>query len=116
MKRKVLLYETEDKKCFIKDFILSLDNKVRREIIKIFKLMQEVEILAEPYFKKLTNTNGIWEIRKRFGTNSYRVLFFFDDDNIVLLTNGFIKKTQKTPKIEIEKAEKLKNDYFRRKK
>jgi phage-related protein len=115
MKRKVLLYETEDGRCFVKDFILSLPVKIQREIAKILKLLEEVEILSEPYFKKLKNSEGIWEVRKRFGSNSYRIFFFFDQDYIVILTHGFIKKRQKTPREEIRRAEKLRKDYLRRK-
>jgi hypothetical protein len=50
MKRTVLLYETEDKKSYVKDFLLSLDDKIRNEIIKIIKLLQDVDVLSEPYF------------------------------------------------------------------
>ncbi len=115
MKRTVLLYETEDKKSYVKDFLLSLDDKIRNEIIKIIKLLQDVDVLSEPYFKKLTNTDGIWEIRKKFGSNSYRIFFFFDE-NIAILTHGLLKKTTKTPKQDIIKAEKIKNNYLMRKK
>jgi phage-related protein len=116
MTRKVILYETESGKCFVKQFIQSLPVKIQREIIKILKLLEEVEILTEPYFKKLKDTDDIWEARKRFGSNSYRILFFFDGAAIVVLTHGFLKKRQKTPKDEILKAERYKNDYLRRKK
>ena len=110
------MYETENGQCFVREFILSLQVKIQREIVKILRLLEEVEILSEPYFKKLKNTDGIWEVRKRFGSNSYRILFFFDDNSIVVLTNGFSKKRQKTPKEEILKAERYKKDYLRRKK
>lgn len=116
VKRKVLLYETESGKCFVRSFIQSLPVKIQREIVKILKLLEEVEMLTEPYFKKLINTNDIWEARKRFGSNSYRILFFFDEGTIVVLTHGFLKKRQKTPKDEILKAERYKDDYLRRKK
>lgn len=115
MKRKVVLYETEEGKCLVREFIKSLPTKVQREIVKILKLLEEVDLLLEPYFKKLKGSGDIWEARKRFGTNSYRILFFFDDDNIVVLTNGFLKKTNKTPKEEILKSERYKKDYLRRK-
>ena len=116
MHRNVLLYETKDGKCPVKEFILSVPVKVQRELAKHLKLLAEVDLLLEPYFKKLTNTDQIWEVRKRFGSNSYRILFFFDEGNIVVLTNGFVKKTQKTPKKEILRAEEYKKDYLRRKK
>ncbi|MCK4763341.1 MAG: type II toxin-antitoxin system RelE/ParE family toxin [Candidatus Aminicenantes bacterium] len=116
MKRKVFLYETENGKCPVREFILSLQVKVQREIAKILKLLEDVEILSEPYFKKLRNSGEIWEARKRFGSNSYRVLFFFDQDSVVILTNGFVKKKQKTPREEISRAKRYKKDYLRRKK
>lgn len=115
MKRRVLLYETKDGKSPVREFILALPVKVQREIAKILLLLEEVDLLLEPYFKKLVNTD-IWEVRKRFGSNSYRILFFFDEDSIVILTNGFSKKTKKTPKNEILKAQRFKEDYMRRKK
>lgn len=109
------MYETENDKCPVKEFILSLQVKIQREIAKILKLLEDVEILSEPYFKKLRNTDDIWEVRKRFGSNSYRILFFFDQDDIVILTHGFVKKKQKTPREEIKRAERYKKDYLRRK-
>ena len=97
-----------------KDFIMELETKIQKELLKILKLLETIEILKEPYFKKLKNSDGIWEARKRFGSDSYRVLFFFHKDNIVVLTNGFIKKQQKTPKEEINMAQKYKKEYLRR--
>lgn len=116
MKRNVVLYETESGKCPVNDFIVSLPVKAQREIVKVLKLLEEVDLLLEPYFKKLKSTDNIWETRKRFGSNSYRILFFFDDDSIVVLTNGFVKKRQKTPREEILRAQRYKQDYLRRKK
>jgi phage-related protein len=60
----------------------------------------------------MTGTDGLWEIRTQVGSNIYRVFCFFDEGNLVLLLNGFQKKSQKTPKSEIEKAERLKKEYF----
>ena len=63
----------------------------------------------------MTGTDGLWEIRTQVGNNIYRVFCCFDKGNVVILFSGFQKKTQKTPKKEIEKAERLKKEYFNEK-
>lgn len=60
----------------------------------------------------MTGTDGLWEIRVKVGSDIFRVFSFFDDGNLIILINGFQKKTQKTPKKEIKKAEKLKKRYY----
>lgn len=75
-----------------------------------------MEIIPKEYFKKLVNTDDIWEIRIRLGNNIFRILGFFDGGDFIVLTNGFQKKTQKTPHNEIEIAESRKKDYLKRKK
>lgn len=67
------------------------------------------------YFKKLKGTDDLWEVRARFGSNSYRLLGFIDNDEFIILTHGFSKKSQKTPKQEIELAQQRKSDYLSRK-
>jgi phage-related protein len=68
--------------------------------------------VPEKYFKHLTGTSGLYEVRIEVGSDIYRVFSFFDKGKLVILINGFQKKTQKTPKKEIEIAEKLKLQYF----
>ncbi|NES73499.1 MAG: type II toxin-antitoxin system RelE/ParE family toxin [Okeania sp. SIO2D1] len=68
------------------------------------------------YLKKLVNTDNIWEVRVGLGNDIFRFLGFFDNENLIILTNGFAKKTQKTPVGEIELAERRKQDYLSRKK
>ncbi|BAZ28188.1 hypothetical protein NIES4074_06190 [Cylindrospermum sp. NIES-4074] len=70
---------------------------------------------SRQYLKKLVNTDDIWEVRIQFGNDIFRLLGFFDNDNLVILTNGFVKKTQKTPSQEIELAEQRKRNYLNRK-
>lgn len=60
----------------------------------------------------MTGSSGLYEIRVEVGSNIYRVFSFFDEGKLIVLVNGFIKKTQKTPKSEIELAQKLKKQYF----
>jgi len=69
-------------------------------------------MIPTEYFKKIKGTNGVWEIRIKIGTNIYRVFSFFDHDKLIILANGFKKKTQKTLRNEIKKAESIKRAYF----
>jgi phage-related protein len=72
--------------------------------------------IPETYFKHMENTDGLFEIRIQQGSDIYRIFCFFDQGQLVVLANGFQKKTQKTPKQEIEKALKIKEEYFNEKK
>jgi phage-related protein len=116
MDRKVILYKNANGKCLFEDFVFSLPPKVQKKITMNVQFLRETLILKEPYFKKLVNTSGIWEGRIHAGSDIFRYFFFFDDGNIVVLTHGFQKKTQKTPQNEIERAEEIKRDYLKRKK
>ncbi len=77
MNRIINYYRTENGKCLTKEFIDSLEIKVQQKILWTLKLLKEIEFLKEPYFKKLINTDDIWECRIKFGSNIYRILFFF---------------------------------------
>ena len=79
-------------------------------------MVKQVEQVPEKFLKHLTGTDGLYEIRIEFQSNIYRVFCCFDKDNLVVLYNGFQKKTQKTPNNELEKALKLKDEYFELKK
>ncbi len=83
----------------------------------VLKLVEELDAVPVQYFKKLVNTADIWEVRIQFGGDIFRLLGFFDEDKeaLVVLTNGFAKKTQKTPPQEIKLAEQRKQDYLSRK-
>lgn len=97
-----------------KDFILELDNKMRAKTLRTVALLKEAgPSLREPYSKLLDD--GIFEIRTKFGTDITRVLYFFVVGKKIILTNGFIKKTQKTPAAEISLAKQYRADYLTRK-
>tara|TARA_R110002049_G_scaffold44225_1_gene129532 strand:- start:62 stop:316 length:255 start_codon:yes stop_codon:yes gene_type:complete len=78
-------------------------------------VVEKLDQVPVQYFKKLKSTDDIWEIRARIGSNSFRLLGFIDNDAFIILTNGFSKKSQKTPKQEIEVAEQRKADFLSRK-
>ena len=112
---EVEFYEKENGKQPAKDFILSLDSKMRAKVVSTISVLQDNGYeLREPYSKYLSE--GIFELRSKFGTDITRVLYFFYIDKHIILTNGFVKKTQKTPKTEIERAKKYRADYLQRRK
>ena len=110
----VEFYETTDGDKPAKDFLISLDNKMRAKMASMISLLQENGYnLREPYSKHLSE--GIFELRAKVGSDITRVMYFFYIDRRVILTNGFVKKTKKTPLKELEKAKKYRQDYLRRK-
>lgn len=93
------------------DFYFSQTQKVKDKITWTLKLIESVEKIPEDYFKHIEGTNGLYEVRVKLGSNIFRIFSFFDKGKIVVLANGFQKKSQKTPKQEIEKALKIKEEY-----
>lgn len=96
-----------------KEFLLSLEPKMRAKLMGIIEILEEKgNALREPYSKHIEN--GIFEIRGKIGTDISRVLYFFYYDQRIILTNGFIKKSQKTPKGEIRLANKYRLEFLER--
>ena len=79
------------------------------------QLIRTTQQVPEKYFKHMDGTKGLFEIRVEVGNNIFRIFSFFDKGNLVVLGHGFQKKTQKTPKLEIEKANKIREEYFNEK-
>ena len=77
-------------------------------------MIEIIDIVPRKFFKKLNSTDDIWEVRVRHANNIFRLLGFFDDDELIVLNHAFIKKTQKVPKKEIKIAEQRKKNYFLR--
>jgi len=109
----VLFYRTVDGKCPVQEFLDSLPGRVTQKIVWALRLLEDMDIVPASYFKKLAGTEDIWECRIQFGSNAYRIFCFFLN-NSVLLTHGFVKKSQKTPVGEIERAEAYRRDFFKR--
>lgn len=110
----VYFYRGEDGSCSVKDFIYSLDPKMRAKVMGgVALLKQNGPRLREPYSKSLGA--GLFELRTKQGSDITRVLYFFFDGKQIVMTNGFVKKTQKTPPAEIETAKKYRSDYLSRK-
>ena len=98
-------------KDYFESFFLEQSEKVKAKIIWTIELIEELERVPETYLKHLESTSGLYEIRIKQGTNIFRIFCFFDKGKLIVLTSGFQKKTQKTPKKEIEKALKIKEEY-----
>ena len=94
------------------DFFKTLQPEVKKKFNWTLQLIRDLKNVPVKFFKHMTGTSGLFEIRVEYGSNIYRVFSFFDEGNLVILINGFQKKTRKTPAKEIEKAEKLKKQYF----
>lgn len=114
--REIVFYETETGKLPMKDFLDKQEYLVFQKITWTLNLIKENERVPAKYLKKLKNSQEIGEIRIKAGSNIYRIFSFWDKNNLIVLTHGIIKKTQKTPLKEIKLAQSYKNDYFRRKK
>jgi phage-related protein len=98
------------------DFYKNLDVKVKSKIQYVFELIKQVDRVPEKFLAPMTGYEGLFEIRIEYQSNIYRVFCCFDEGRLVVLFNGFQKKTQKTPKKGIERAMRLKNEYFQLKK
>lgn len=108
--RKIGFYENH-----FKEFYKKQSLAVRKKIDWTLLLIKKTRIVPKKYLKHLTNTDGLWEIRVSAGNGIFRMFCFFDEGNLVVLLSGFQKKTQKTPKKEIKKAERLKKEYLENK-
>ena len=97
------------------DFYEKQPDNVQRKIEWTLELIRTTKMVPEKYFKHLEGTKGIYEIRVEVKGNIFRIFAFFDEGKLVVLGNAFQKKTQKTPKVELERALKIKEEYFNEK-
>src|SRR5690606_17674660 len=105
--RQVIAYKNH-----FEDFLIKQPIKVQNKIYKIIEAIETLERVPANYLKAITGTKGLYEARIKLGSDIWRVFCFFDHGKLVILLNGFAKKSQKTPKKEIEKAIKLMDSYY----
>lgn len=110
MKRRITFYGDHFTEVYSKQSL-----KVQKKIEYVFNLVKQVERVPEKFFKHLTGTNGLYEIRVEYESNIFRIFCCLDEGKLVVLLNGFQKKSQQTPANELEKAKKLKEEYFKSK-
>ena len=104
--RTIIFYKDYFDKFFVKQ-----RQKVKDKIIWTFELIENLQRVPELYLKHVESTEGLYEIRVQMGSDIYRIFCFFDQGQLVVIANGFQKKSQKTPKQEIELALKIKGEY-----
>ena len=109
--RSIIFY-----KDYFNEFFVKQRDKVKEKIIWTLELIEELPRVPETYLKHLEGTDALYEIRVQQGSDIFRIFCFFDKGQLVVLMNGFQKKDQKTPKKEIEKALKIKDEYEAEKK
>ncbi len=112
--RTIQFYQTTDKKSPVEEFLDSLNARVAQKVLWTFQVVKELENVPKQYLKKLDGTDNLWEIRVESSNTAIRFLGFWEEGNLILLTNGFIKKTQKTPRTEINLATERKAEYEQR--
>ena len=112
--KTISFYRTASGKCPVKNHLDRLTDTQATKVAWVLKLIRELDRIPSKYFKKLVNTNDIWEIRVDVGKNTFRLLGFFHGRELIVLTNSFQKKSQKTPKKEIRLAEQRKKEFLRR--
>jgi len=110
--RKVIFYETAGGKCPAADFLDALPGKQAQKISWVLQLIEELEIVPSVCLKKLINTDEIWEVRAAAGSDIFRLLCFFDGQQLVVVAHAFQKKTQKTPKQDIKKSGRAQKGLF----
>lgn len=98
-------------KDYFESFFVKQNEKVQKKVIWTINLIEEIQNIPETYLKHIKGTDGLYEVRVQVGSNIFRIFCFFDQGQLVVLMNGFQKKTQRTPKTEIEKALKIKKEY-----
>lgn len=100
---------------YFSEFFVKQRQKVKDKIVWTFDLVERIEKVPETYLKHIEGTDKLFEIRVQNGSDIFRIFCFFDEGSLVVIANGFQKKTQKTPKNEIEKALKIKIEYYENK-
>ncbi len=107
MAREIIFYEN-----YFLDFYIPLNDRVKMKIKYALELIKQVDNVPSKFLSSITGYEGLFEIRVEYESNIYRIFCCFDKGKLVVLFNGFQKKSQKTPKKEIEKAMRLKQEYF----
>lgn len=110
MARTIIFYQN-----YFIDFYKELNPKVKEKVKYVLELIKQVERVPEKFLAPMTGYEGLFEIRIEYQSNIFRIFCCFDHGQLIVLFNGFQKKSQKTPKTEIERAMKLKTEYFENK-
>lgn len=105
--REVITYKE-----YFDEFFKEQPPKVKDKIIKVLDIIEQIDRIPTTFLKYIKGTNGLFEVRIQLGNNIFRIFCFFDGGKLVVLLSGFQKKTQKTPRGEIDKAVRLMAEYY----
>ncbi len=111
MEKKIIFYRTANDQCPVEYFLDCLPPKAAQKVVWVLQLTVQLNRVPTRYFCKLQGQEDLWECRIKLGSNIYRI-FAFWDANKIILTHGFVKKSQKTPYLEIERAKSYQKDYW----
>jgi phage-related protein len=110
MVREIIFFQN-----YFIDFYIDLDLTAQEKIEYVLKIIRTVDMVPERFLKHIEGTDGLYEIRIKTGSDIYRIFCCFDSGRLVILFNGFQKKSDKSPKKEIERGLRLKGEYFKQK-
>ena len=99
-------------KNYFRDFYDKQRPNVKKRIIWTLKVLEDVDRIPEIYFKHIEGSDGLYEIRVQSGNDIFRIFSFFDKNKLIIVGHGFQKKTQKTPQIQLNLAEKIRKEYY----
>lgn len=102
-------------KDYFNEFYVAQTDAVRRKINYCLNVVRSVDRVPKTILRSMENTDGLYEIRVEVGSNIFRIFCCFDEGSLVILFNGFLKKTQKTPPLQLERAKKIMKEYFKEK-
>lgn len=111
--REVHFYRTAAGDCPVEEFLDALTGKQAQKVVWVLRLVEQLDPVPAQYFKKLTDTEGLWEVRAQHGGDTFRLIGFYDSSRFVVV-GGFAKKTEKTPRQEIDVASARRQDYLSR--
>ena len=102
-------------KHYFEEFLIKQPVKVQDKVYKILEIIEYQQVIPKKYLEHITGTDGLYESKYSLGSNIWRVFCFFDEGRLVILLNGFQKKSQKIPQAQIEIAEKIRKEYYHEK-
>ena len=113
--RAIEFYQTSSGTSPGEEFLDSLSDQHAQKVAWVLRLVERLDRVPEQYLKKLVGTDQLWEVRIQSGGKNFRLLGFFDGPVLLILTSGFVKKQQKTPRQELELAQRRREEYIQRK-
>jgi phage-related protein len=111
--RDVHFYRTKSGDCPVEEFLEALSGKQAQKVVWVLRLVEHLDPVPAQYLKKLVDTDGLWEVRAQHGGEAFRLIGLFDRSRFVVVS-GFAKKTEKTPRQELEIAAARRQDYLSR--